>query len=55
MDKMLIATCPGCGWQLKTPKGENDVVKHVMLHAQDYHPEMKNAKREDIVKMIKKE
>jgi len=51
--KMKMTTCPGCGWTIKSPKGEDDVVKHVMLHAKDYHPEMQNAKREDIVKMIK--
>jgi len=53
MNKVLMVTCPACGWQLKTPKGEDDVVKHVRLHAQDYHPEMRNARREEIVKMIK--
>jgi predicted small metal-binding protein len=51
--KMKMMTCPGCGWMVKSPWGENDIVEHVMLHAKNHHPEMKNMKKEDLVKMIK--
>jgi len=51
--KMKMAECPACGWAIKTPKGEDDVVKHVRIHAEDYHPEMKGVSRQEIVKMIK--
>jgi len=53
--KMKVTTCPACGWTVKSPFGEDDVVEHVRLHAERHHPEMKGAKREDIVKMIKVE
>lgn len=51
--KMKMTTCPACGWTVKSPFGENDIVEHVMLHAKNHHPEMMNAKKEDIKKMIK--
>ena len=54
MEKWLMTECPACGWTLKTPKGEDDIVRHVRLHAENYHPEMKNASKEDILKMVKK-
>jgi len=52
-EKMKMMTCPACGWTVKTPFSENDIVEHAMLHAKNHHPEMMNMKREDIAKMIK--
>jgi predicted small metal-binding protein len=51
--KMKTTTCPECGWTVKSPWGENDVIDHVMLHAKNYHPEMLKHSKEDLKKMIK--
>jgi predicted small metal-binding protein len=52
--KLKILSCPGCGWSVKTPHGEDDIVEHAMLHAKKHHPEMvKTTKRGDLVKMVK--
>jgi predicted small metal-binding protein len=51
--KMKMMTCPGCGWTIKSPYGENDIVEHAMLHAKSHHPEMAKTKKEDLMKMIK--
>jgi len=51
--EMKMMTCPGCGWTIKTPFGENDVIEHAMLHAKNHHPEMKNTPKADLMKMIK--
>jgi len=51
--KMKIMTCPECGWSVKTPFGENDVIEHAMLHAKNHHPEMMKHSKEDLKKMIK--
>lgn len=50
---MKMMTCPACGWSIKTPFGENDIVEHAMLHSKNHHPDMMSMKREDIMKMIK--
>jgi len=50
---MKMTTCPACGWTVKSPWGENDIMEHVMLHAKNHHPEMKNTPKADIMKMIK--
>jgi hypothetical protein len=51
--KMKMFTCPGCGWTVKTPFGENDIAEHATLHAKNHHPEMMNMKKEDLMKMVK--
>lgn len=51
--KMKMTTCPECGWTVKSPWEENDVVDHVMLHAKGHHPEMLKHNKEDFKKMTK--
>jgi len=36
-------TCPSCGWSVTTPFGENDLTKHVTMHKENHHPDMKMA------------
>jgi predicted small metal-binding protein len=50
--KMKMMTCP-CGWSVKSPFGEDDVLEHSMLHAKKHHPDMAKMKKEDVMKMIK--
>jgi predicted small metal-binding protein len=49
---MKMMTCP-CGWSVKSPFGEDDVLEHSMLHAKKHHPDMAKMKKEDVMKMIK--
>lgn len=51
MKKALKVDCD-CGWSIRTPMGEKDLVKHVQMHAKDAHKMV--AKRADIIKMAKK-
>lgn len=51
--KMKISTCPECGFTVKSPWGENDVIDHIMLHAKNHHPEMLKHDKADMKKMIK--
>jgi predicted small metal-binding protein len=51
--KTKTMTCPECGWIVKSPWGENDVVDHMMLHAKKHHPYMLKHRKEDMKKMIK--
>ena len=40
MAEGLQFTCPVCSWTVITPKGEEDLNKHVQMHKQDYHADM---------------
>jgi len=40
MAEGLQFTCPVCGWSVTTPKGEEDLNKHVGMHHEDYHADM---------------
>ncbi len=40
-----------CGWELKSPMGEEDLLKHGKIHADESHPEM-NLSKEDLKKYI---
>ncbi len=40
MAEGLQFTCPVCGWTVLTPKGEEDLMKHVDMHSADYHADM---------------
>jgi len=51
--KMKTTTCPECGWTVKSPWGENDVVDHMVLHVKNHHPEMSKHGRDDMKKMVK--
>jgi hypothetical protein len=51
--KMKISTCPECGFTVKSPWGENDVVDHMMLHAKNHHPEFLKHDKADLKKMVK--
>ncbi len=51
--KMKTTTCPECGWTVKSPWGENDVIDHMVLHVKNHHPEMLKHSKEDMKKMIK--
>jgi predicted small metal-binding protein len=51
--KMKSITCPECGWTVKSPWGENDIIDHTMLHAKNHHPEFLKHSKEDMKKMIK--
>lgn len=33
--------CPVCSFTVITPKGEEDLMKHIQMHKEDYHPDMK--------------
>ena len=50
--QMKSFTCPACGWMVKTPWGENDIVDHANLHSKNHHPDMPMS-QEDITKIIK--
>jgi uncharacterized short protein YbdD (DUF466 family) len=39
--KALQFTCPTCGWSITTPGGMEDLQKHVMMHKDEHHPDMK--------------
>jgi predicted small metal-binding protein len=49
MAKMI--SCP-CGWTLISPQGDEDIKKHVMIHAKDCHPGLIETE-DEVVKMIK--
>ncbi len=49
MAKML--SCP-CGWTLISPQGVEDIKKHAMIHAKDYHPGLTETE-DEVAKMIK--
>jgi predicted small metal-binding protein len=51
--KMKTMTCPECGWTVKSPWGENDVIDHIMLHAKNHHPEFLKHSKEDMKRTIK--
>lgn len=36
MAKMI--TCP-CGWTVISPQGEDQAIKHILIHLHDIHPE----------------
>jgi hypothetical protein len=55
MAKMKVAVCPAEGFTIKSPYGEEDVIKHLRLHAELHHPDMKNVKDEELMKMITNE
>lgn len=40
MAEGLQFTCPVCGFTVITPKGEEDLMKHVDMHAMDFHSDM---------------
>ncbi|MBI3841353.1 MAG: hypothetical protein HY297_05325 [Thaumarchaeota archaeon] len=33
-----MITCP-CGWTVISPQGEDQAVKHILIHLHDIHPE----------------
>jgi predicted small metal-binding protein len=49
MAKMI--NCP-CGWTLISPQGDEDIIKHTMIHAKDCHPGLTETE-DEVVKMIK--
>lgn len=51
--KMKMMTCPDCGWSVKSPFGENDIMDHAILHAKKHHPEVMKHDKADLKKMIK--
>ena len=51
--KIETMTCPECGWTVKSPWGENDVVDYMVLHVKSHHPEMMKHSKSDMKKMIK--
>ena len=38
--QMKTFTCPACGWTVKSPWGEDDIVEHANLHSKNHHPDM---------------
>ena len=50
--EMKSFTCPVCGWMVKSPWGENDIIDHANLHSKNHHPDMPMSK-DEINKMIK--
>lgn len=50
--KAMRFTCPSCGWSITTPRGMEDLYKHVMMHKEDAHPDMKMTE-EKLKSMIK--
>lgn len=50
--EMISFTCPVCGWMVKSPWGENDIIDHANLHSKNHHPDMPMSK-DEINKMIK--
>ena len=53
--KMKSFACLTCGWTVKSPFGENDIIEHANLHANNHHLEMRNTPRADLEKLIKNE
>ena len=51
--KLKTMTCPECGWTVKSPWGENDVMDHITLHAKNHHPEFLKHSKEDMKRTIK--
>ena len=45
--------CP-CGFSITTPGGRDDLMKHVMMHKEDHHPDMKmsQAQLESMIKQV---
>ena len=52
MPENKIIKC-SCGWELKSPMGEEDLLYHGKLHADKAHPEM-NLSKEDLKGYIEK-
>lgn len=50
MEQKKTIKC-ACGWELSSPMGETDLLKHGKIHADDTHPEMKLS-RDDLKKYI---
>ena len=44
-------TC-ACGWTITSPLGEEDVLKHAEMHANEYHPDL-NLTREQLRRDVK--
>ncbi len=40
MAEGLQFICPVCSFTVITPKGEEDLMKHVQMHKQDFHGDM---------------
>ena len=38
--QMKSFTCPVCGWMVKSPLGEDDIVEHASMHGKHYHADM---------------
>jgi predicted small metal-binding protein len=38
--QMKSFTCPVCGWMVKSPLGEDDIVEHASMHGKSYHADM---------------
>ena len=51
--KMKMMTCPECGWTVKSPWGESDVMDHITLHAKNHHPEFLKHSKEDMKRTMK--
>lgn len=51
MQEKKSLTCD-CGWNVTSPHGEQDVLKHAKIHVQEKHPEMKLTEKE-LQQMIK--
>ena len=49
MAKMI--SCP-CGWTLISPQGNEDIKKHIQIHAKDHHPGLTETE-DEVEKMIK--
>lgn len=50
--QMKSFTCPVCGWMVKSPLGEDDIVEHASMHGKEYHADMPMTE-EQIRNMIK--
>jgi predicted small metal-binding protein len=46
----MMFTCSGCGWTVKTPFGEADIMEHSMMHAKKHHPEMVNTPKAELAR-----
>ena len=54
--KMKSFTCPSCGWTIKTPFGENDIIDHAILHSKNHHSgRLNQSNAEAVQKLIKDE
>jgi len=51
--KMKMMSCPGCGWTVKTPFGEEDIIEHASMHARKHHSEIATTPKSELKKMIK--